>query len=202
MGQSFRGAIPPRWTHSVSLCLIMLLSVCASPVYASKQSKPSAFTLEVLRETAEQSSGFTDEFDAAVWMVAMDQRLKRYVADRPSRIKILTFAHREASRHGLDPQLVLAVMHVESLFDQYAISRVGAQGIMQIMPFWKKELKEPKANLFDLETNIRFGCLILKTYLKIEKGNMSRALGRYNGSLGKRKYPDKVFSRLQKYWSL
>lgn len=168
---------------------------------AGQQEPPSPITLEVLRETAAASSGFQDEFDAAVWMVAMEGRLQRYVKDKKTRITILKFAHREASRHGLDPQLVLAVMHVESLFDHFAISVVGAQGIMQIMPFWKKELKEPEANLFDIETNIRFGCLILKTYLNIENGNLFRALGRYNGSLGKAKYPNRVFSRLEKYWS-
>lgn len=180
---------------SLTTCLLLI------PTYASQQQAPNALTKSTLQATAEESAGFQDEFDAAVWMVAMDGRLKRYVKDAETRLQILKLAHREASRHDLDPQIVLAVMHVESLFDRFAISRVGAQGIMQIMPFWKKELKEPDANLFDLETNIRFGCLILKTYLKIEKGDMFRALGRYNGSLGKRKYPDKVFSRLEKYWS-
>ena len=181
--------------------LVLPATLALLPSHASEQATPNQLTQEILQETAEDSSGFTDEYDAAVWMVAMNSRLKRYVKDHKTRHNILKIAHREASRHQLDPQLVLAVMHVESLFDHYAISRVGAQGVMQIMPFWKKELKEPEANLFDLETNIRFGCLILKTYLKIEKGNMFRALGRYNGSLGKRKYPDKVFSRLEKYWS-
>lgn len=168
---------------------------------ASQQQPPSTITREVLQATAAQSSGFADEFDAAVWMVAMDGRLKRYVKDKDTRMTILTIAHREASKHQLDPQLVLAVMHVESLFDHFALSVAGAQGIMQIMPFWREELNEPEANLLDIETNIRFGCLILKTYLTIEKGNKFRALGRYNGSLGKAKYPNRVFSRQAKYWS-
>ena len=183
------------------LSLGLLLVLVHNYSLSSEQDLPTPFTLEILKETASESKGFNDEFDAAVWMVAMDSRLKRYIKDKPTREKILKAAHREASKNELDPQIVLAVMHVESLFDHFAISRVGAQGIMQIMPFWKKELKEPDANLFDIDTNVRFGCLILKTYLKIEKGNMFRALGRYNGSLGKRKYPDKVFSRLEKYRS-
>jgi soluble lytic murein transglycosylase-like protein len=184
-----------RYWLVLPLMFILQISI------ASEQKTPNQFTRQILQETAENSSGFVDEFDAAVWMVAMNSTLKRYVKDQQIRADILRFAHREASRHDIDPQIILSVMHVESLFDQFAISRVGAQGIMQIMPFWKKELNEPDANLFNLETNIRFGCLILKTYLKIEKGNMARALGRYNGSLGKRKYPDKVFLRLKKYWS-
>jgi len=188
--------------HYIKLWLGLMLMVISAPMSASEQEIPSAMTIDVLRATAEQSTGFVDEFDAAVWMVAMDSRLARYVKDRQERVKILSIAHREASRHDLDPQLVLAVMHVESLFDRFALSRVGAQGIMQIMPFWKAELKQPEANLFKIDTNIRFGCLILKTYLTIEKGNLFRALGRYNGSLGKAKYPDKVFSRLKKYWQL
>jgi len=190
-----------------TLCLIFPLVVlalvgCLQPtsLLASEQQRPSALTIEALQATANESSGFADHYDAAVWMVAMDQRLARYIKDPEIRLRLLTAAHREASRHELDPQLVLAVMHVESLFDHYAVSRVGAQGVMQIMPFWKKELNEPDANLFDLETNVRFGCLILKTYLNIEKGNQFRALGRYNGSLGKAKYPDKVFNRLQRFW--
>ena len=95
---------------------------------------------------------------------------------------------------------MLAVIDVESGFDRFAISRVGALGLMQIMPFWLKELKQPQANLFDIATNLRLGCTILKYYLDHENGDLRRALARYNGSHGKRHYPDKVFTALSERW--
>jgi len=91
-------------------------------------------------------------------------------------------------------------MHVESLFDRFAISSAGAQGIMQVMPFWKKEIGTPSDNLMNLETNIRYGCAILATYLKREKGTYHLALARYNGSVGKSWYPERVMKAWRKYW--
>src|SRR5690606_42151141 len=103
----------------------------------------------------------------------------------------------EARRAGLKPDLVLAVIHVESLFDRYALSRVGAQGVKQVMPFWKNELGRPEDNLIDLATNLRYGCTILKYYLDLEKGNLRRALARYNGSLGSHRSEER---RVGKEW--
>ena len=182
------------------LFLLIFCILITSNTSASQQLTPSMITLETLKKTAAASTGFVDEFDAAVWMVDMDKRLSRYVKNPDTRIEILSKIHQEASRYQLDPQLVLAVMHVESLFDHYALSYAGAQGLMQVMPFWKKELKKEATNLFDIDSNISFGCLILKTYLKIEKGDKTRALARYNGSLGKTWYPEKVFKAYEKYW--
>ena len=98
------------------------------------------------------------------------------------------------------PDLVLAVMHVESLFDPYALSYVGAQGVMQVMPFWKAEIGRPDDNLIDLATNLQYGCAILKFYLDKENGNLRRALARYNGSLGSNRYPDKGLDYWYSYW--
>jgi len=183
-------------------CCLFLVALASSTSLWAEQMKPNTLTQEILQSIADSSSGFADNFDAEVWMVDMNHRLARYVKDTAIRFHILKKAHTEASRHGLDPQLVLSVMHVESLFDHFALSYAGAQGLMQVMPFWKKELKKPNANLFDIDTNIEFGTIILKTYLTIEKGNEVRALARYNGSLGKTWYPKKVFTAHSKYWKV
>ena len=108
--------------------------------------------------------------------------------------------HAEATRANLEPELVLAVVDVESRFDRFAISRVGARGLMQIMPFWRKEIGRSDDNLFHVKTNLRYGCTILRYYLDAESGNLARALARYNGSLGRRDYPSRVFQALNTHW--
>lgn len=155
---------------------------------------------ELLIEAIEDTSGFVDRFDAEVWLLDMSTRMAKQVPDPRDRMEILKHVHQEASRVNLQPELVLSVIHVESNFDQYAISWVGARGLMQIMPFWLKEIGHPKDNLFDIKTNLRFGCTILSYYLEIEKGNLFRALGRYNGSLGKAHYPNKVLKAMNDKW--
>jgi soluble lytic murein transglycosylase-like protein len=115
-------------------------------------------------------------------------------------LPILRLAHREARRAGLPPELVLAVINVESNFDRFAISNAGAEGLMQVMPFWLDEIGHPDDNLFDIGTNLRLGCTILKLYLKREHGNMHRALARYNGSIGEHWYPQRVFKALRTTW--
>ena len=130
----------------------------------------------------------------------MSRRLERQVKNPEERIRILKLVHLEANRAELSPQLVLAVIETESNFDRYAISVAGAIGLMQIMPFWLDEIGRPNDNLLHVETNLRYGCTILKFYLDKENGDLRRALGRYNGSLGKRKYPNKVIDKLTKKW--
>lgn len=154
----------------------------------------------LLIEAVGDTSGFADRFDAEVWLLDMSTRMTKQVPDPQERMEILKNVHREASRVELQPELVLAVIQVESNFDNYAISWVGARGLMQIMPFWLKEIGHPNDNLFDIKTNLRFGCTILSYYLKVEKGNLFRALGRYNGSLGKAHYPKKVFKAMRDKW--
>ena len=154
----------------------------------------------LLMHTVSQADSFADAFDAEVWLLDMSTRLRGYLPDEAERLRFLQLVHREARQAGLKPDLVLAVIHVESLFDRYALSRVGAQGVMQVMPFWKNELGRPDDNLIDLATNLRYGCTILKYYLDLEKGNLRRALARYNGSLGSHRYPDKVQEYWYRYW--
>ena len=167
---------------------------------ASATERPDEETRLLLKDTIEKANSFKDRFEAEVWLVDMDKRLSRYVKDPEERLKILHLVHTESYRFELKPEMVLAVMHVESLFDRYAVSRVGAQGLMQVMPFWKEEIGTNNDNLTDVATNIRYGCAILKTYLKREQGNMMRALARYNGSVGKTWYPERVFNAWERYW--
>ncbi len=154
----------------------------------------------LLIEAVGDTSGFIDRFDAQVWLLDMSTRMAKQVPNPKERMDILKNVHSEATRAGLQPELVLSVIQVESNFDNFAISWVGARGLMQIMPFWLKEIGHPNDNLFDIKTNLRFGCTILSYYLKIEKGNLFRALGRYNGSLGRARYPNKVFKAMRSKW--
>jgi soluble lytic murein transglycosylase-like protein len=155
---------------------------------------------EVLKAAASESPSFVDRFHAEVWLTDMSARLARQVSDPEERIEILTLVHMEAARVELPPELVLAVIDVESNFDRYAISVAGARGLMQIMPFWKDEIGRPGDNLLHTDTNLRYGCTILRFYYDKENGDLRRALGRYNGSLGQRKYPNKVIDKLTKKW--
>lgn len=157
---------------------------------------------ELMRAVAEADS-FTDEFDAQVWLTDMARRLSRQVESPDERLKILRIVHKEATRADLPPELVLAVIDVESNFDRFAISSASALGLMQVMPFWIDELgvgDGSKAVLFDIETNILIGCRILKYYLDMEGGDFVAGLARYNGSRGERWYADRVLDRLRDKW--
>ncbi len=168
------------------------------PAFAQQQPDPEL--REVLRAAAGAADSFDDRYDAEVWLTDMSRRLERQVKDPEERISLLTRVHYEAARAELPPELVLAVIEVESNFDRYAVSVAGALGLMQIMPFWLNEIGRPDDNLLHMDTNLRYGCTILKFYLDKEKGDLRRALGRYNGSLGKRKYPNKVITKLSEKW--
>jgi soluble lytic murein transglycosylase-like protein len=135
---------------------------------------------------------FATNTEARNWLDAMSHRLERRMPDRALREDFLVTVHYEAKRAGLDPQMVLGLIQVESAFRKYAISSAGARGLMQVMPFWVDVIGTRETNLFHLRTNLRFGCAILRHYIDIEKGDLFRALGRYNGSLGRREYPDMV----------
>ncbi len=146
-------------------------------------------------------SSFKNPLEAADWLGEMSRRLSKRIPDREYRLDLLRSVHYEATRAGLDPQLILGLMQVESGFRKYAVSSVGARGYMQVMPFWVKLIGRPDDNLFDLRTSLRYGCTILRHYLDIEKGDLYRALGRYNGSLGKPEYPNMVRAAWQNNWS-
>ena len=145
---------------------------------------------------------FKSPVDGHRWVHEMSERLRKRVPDRKDRIELLKTVQYEATRAGLDPQLVLGVMEVESGFRKYAVSHAGARGFMQVMPFWVRLIGTPDQNLFQLRTNLRYGCTILRHYLDRERGNLSNALGRYNGSLGQPDYPNKVFKALRERWAL
>lgn len=143
---------------------------------------------------------FTDSEAAVDWLTEMSQRLHGRMPNFDSRVEFLRTVHFEAVRAKLDPQLVLAVIQVESNFRKYAVSRSGARGYMQVMPFWVGLVGRPGDNLFSLRNNLRYGCVILKYYLEAEKGNLHRALARYNGSLGRSDYPNTVIGAWRSTW--
>ena len=138
--------------------------------------------------------------NAHKWLYEMGNRLQRRIPDRKTRTEFLKTLHYEAKRNGLDPQMVLGLIQVESGFRKYAISSAQARGYMQVMPFWIRSIGEPQHNLFLLRINLRYGCVILRHYLDIENGDIFRALGRYNGSLGKPEYPNLVHGTWKGPW--
>ncbi len=178
------------------LCLLLLLGQAG----ATPEARPDEELRRLLIEAINDSDSFTDRFDAEVWLVDMSARLASRVPEAEKRIPMLKQIHYEATRAGLFPELVLAVIEVESNFNRYAISRAGAMGLMQIMPFWLEEIGKPGDNLFDLRTNLRLGCTILRYYLDKEKGDLTRALARYNGSANSYRYPKKVYHALDTRW--
>jgi soluble lytic murein transglycosylase-like protein len=170
---------------------------------SSQQERPdSEFKKKLMATIAKAKSSFDDKFDAEVWLFEQATRLAKAAPHIPEdeRFTILRLVHREAKRFDLDPMLVLALIDVESDFDHYAISSAGALGLMQVMPFWKDEIGHPDDNLHEIETNLRYGCAILKQYLEIEKMNTTLALARYNGSRGQVWYPMRVYKAMRRIW--
>ena len=182
------------------LIRLACLGLAPAPLLAATTERPDPELRQLLLDAASATDSFGDRFDAEVWLTDMSSRLERQVRDPVERIRILTNVHYEANRADLAPELVLAVIDVESNFDRYAVSVAGALGLMQVMPFWLDEIGRPGDNLLHIDTNLRYGCTILKFYLDKETGDLRRALGRYNGSLGKRKYPNKVIDKLTRKW--
>lgn len=134
------------------------------------------------------------------WLTEMSARLTKRMPEREARLDFLKTVYYEAKRAGLDPQMVLGLIQVESGFKKYSVSSAGARGYMQVMPFWIKLIGNKDSNLFHMRTNLRFGCTILRHYLDIENGDLYRALGRYNGSLGKPEYPNMVRGAWERQW--
>lgn len=145
-------------------------------------------------------TAFSNPADEAAWLKEMSRRLAKRMPDEAERLEFLTTLHWEASRAGVDPQLMLGLIQVESGFRKYAVSPVGARGYTQVMPFWVKTIGNPDHNLFQLRTNLRYGALILRHYINIERGDYFRALGRYNGSLGRPEYPNLVVGAWKRHW--
>lgn len=155
---------------------------------------------EALIRAVNATESFENRYVAEVWLMDMSRRLERKIEDAEYRIELLRQVHREATRAGLQPELVLALIEVESNFNRWAISSAGARGLMQIMPFWLKEIGRPNDNLFDVGTNLRFGCTILRHYLDVAGGDLTEALARYNGSYGQRWYPGRIYKAMDRRW--
>jgi soluble lytic murein transglycosylase-like protein len=159
---------------------------------------------DAIAQAISSSQCFADRYDSAVWYKMMEPKLRRIVSDAQERMQILETAFCEANRPGeqrLPPGLVMAVIDVESRFNRWAVSSAGAVGLMQVMPFWPGELGMRRHQLVQIEANMRMGCAILRHYLKRERNDVRRALARYNGSVGRREYPDLVVGRWTRNWN-
>jgi soluble lytic murein transglycosylase-like protein len=178
----------------------VLLLITSAASFAGPTGEPEAELRALLRKAIADSNSFHDRFDAEVWLVDMSGRLKRSILDDKERLEFLRLLHQEADRANITPELALAVIQIESGFDRYALSTAGAQGYMQIMPFWLREIAGPEENLFHTRTNLRMGCTILRYYLDRERGDLAKALARYNGSYGKPQYPALVINAMNKRW--
>ncbi|HJV06768.1 MAG TPA: transglycosylase SLT domain-containing protein [Chromobacteriaceae bacterium] len=189
------------------LAILLLGLLASSPVWAGAQ-REEALSANVAsamsRSIADVNAPrlvFDDPREGRAWLAEMSRRLEKRLPDSWMRERLLTAIHYEATRAGLDPQLVLGLIQVESGFKKYALSGAGARGLMQVMPFWVRQIGTPQQNLFDLTTNLRYGCTILRHYLDMEHGNLFRALGRYNGSLGRAEYPNLVIGAWKRQWN-
>ena len=187
---------------------LIALLLAAAPVLAQAGAQQYEPLTEPMRKRLAGLAGeraparllFRNSADGQRWLSEMSRRLERRIPDRKDRTAFLLTLHFEAKNNGLDPQLVLSLVEVESGFKKYALSRAEARGFMQVMPFWTKEAGRPRDNLFNLRTNLIYGCWILGHYLDVEKGDYFRALGRYNGSLGQAEYPNLVLSGWKSRW--
>ena len=187
------------------LAALLLGGGAASVQAGNQQYEPLAASVQAalhaaVADQAPLDPSFQRSPERARWLAEMSQRLAKRIPDETARSELLRAVHYEATRAGLDPQLVLGLIQVESGFKKYALSPVGARGYMQVMPFWARLIGNQETNLFHMRTNLRFGCTILRHYLDIEKGDLFRALGRYNGSLGKAEYPNMVRAAWERNW--
>ncbi len=192
----------PVSPKTVLPCILMAMMTAFwfTPVPASVDAAPDEKLRKILVDAIQDSSSFPDHFEAEVWLLDMSSRLSSRVRDDHARISLLKLIHHEASRAELPPELVLAVIEVESNFDRWAVSSAGAQGLMQVMPFWLKKIGRPDDSLQNPGTNLRLGCTILRYYLDMEKGDLGKALARYNGSRGKTWYSRRVLDALSTRW--
>ena len=175
--------------------------VAQSPRPSDARSGPDPELRKILIAAVAQADSFSDRFDAEVWLTDMSNRLAKQVPDPTERLAILKAVHKHATHVNVPAELVLAVIDVESNFDRFAISTTSALGLMQVMPFWIKELGYKDKNaLFGIETNVLLGCQILRFYLEMERGNFVQGLARYNGSVGRRWYSDRVLDRVRTKW--
>ena len=183
-----------KWV--VTLCL---LGLQAASLAGERDVDPSL--VSALRQAVEDQTSFDDSVDALIWLSDMSKRLKPSISDPFYRVSLLKSIHDEATRTDVPPSLVLAVIQVESGFNRFAVSNSGARGLMQVMPFWKKEIGHPQDDLFYPPTNLRYGCTILHYYLKRAHNKLAPALTQYNGSTdASTDYAAKVLSAYRVQW--
>ena len=180
--------------------LLPAIALAGAQKYEPLSDSVRAALSRSIADQAPPRSSFRDPMESFEWLTEMSQRLEKRMPNRENRLEFLRAVHYEATRAGLDPQLILGLVQVESGFKKYAVSSAGARGFMQVMPFWVKLIGSGEDNLFHLRTNLRYGCTILRHYLDIERGDLFRALGRYNGSLGRPEYPNLVRGAWQGQW--
>ena len=189
------------------LALVLAAALLPAAAHAgAQQYEPLAASVQAalhaaIADRASPEPHFSSIENKVSWLTEMSSRLSRRMPDREARLEFLKTVHYEAKRAGLDPQMVLGLIQVESGFKKYSVSSAGARGYMQVMPFWVRLIGNKDSNLFHLRTNLRFGCTILRHYLDIENGDLYRALGRYNGSLGKPEYPNMVRGAWERQWA-
>src|ERR1700734_102357 len=194
---------PAVRTCGPSLGPLLALLLCRGggpAAHADQQLDPAL--QQVVASAIEHAQCFPDRFDSAVWYKLMEPRLRSRVKDNSERLDILTAVYCETHRSGatpLPPGLVMAVIDVESRFDRWAVSTAGAVGLMQVIPFWPERLGMRRYELTHIEPNVHMGCAILRFYLKYERNDVARALARYNGSVGRRDYPDLVISQWSRW---
>ncbi|HNA29892.1 MAG TPA: lytic transglycosylase domain-containing protein [Thiobacillaceae bacterium] len=167
------------------------------PLSASVRSQLS----KAVADSAVEKAAFAESPYVQAWLAEMSKRMARYIPDPEYREDFLNTVHYESLRAGVDPELVLGLIEVESGFRKYAVSSATAQGYMQVMPFWVNLIGTRDQNLFHLRTNLRYGVTILRHYIDIERGDLFRALGRYNGSLGQPDYPNAVYAAWRNKWT-
>jgi len=197
-----RGRRAPLALPALALATLAALGAFgAECAHADQQLDPAL--REVVGRAIAQAQCFTDQYDSAVWYTLMEPRLRATVKDRTERLEILKQVYCETHRPGearLPPGLVMAVMAVESRFDRWAVSSSGAVGLMQVMPFWPEKLGMRRYELTHVAPNVHMGCAILRYYMGYEHNDVRKALARYNGSPGKRDYPDRVLTAWRR-WS-
>jgi soluble lytic murein transglycosylase-like protein len=189
-----------RWLTFFSFVLFSGTAWSGAQQYEPLAASVQAALHAAISDRAAPEPRFDSIEDKINWLTEMSRRLEKKIPDRTARLEFLKTVRYEAQRAGLDPQLVLGLIQVESGFRKYAVSSAGARGYMQVMPFWIKLIGNRDSNLFHLRTNLRFGCTILRHYLDLESGDLFRALGRYNGSLGRPEYPNMVRATWEGRW--